>query len=112
MKEALQLDGQSISDEDYQNDALQVHGDYHLDALQLFNDNLGTVQTINNPEATSGRSKHIDTRYFRIRQHVQRKDLRVAWIETNFNVGDFFTKALKNPKFRFFCDVIGLQDLD
>ena len=47
MKEALQLDGQSISDEDYQNDALQVHGDYHLDALHLFNDNLGTVQTIN-----------------------------------------------------------------
>ena len=99
MAEAVQSDSWFVPLEDYQ-----------MDPLLILNDNLGTVQTINNPESTSGRSKHIDTRYFRVRQHVKAKQLRFCWIETNFNIADFFTKGLRNPKFKFFCDVIGMRD--
>ena len=100
MKSVMELDGESVSDEEFR-----------LDPLQIFNDNLGTTQTINNPEATSQRSKHIDVRYLRIRQHVQRQQLRVSYLGTDFNVADFFTKALKNPKFSGFLKVIGMREL-
>ena len=82
-----------------------------MDPLQVFNDNLGTTQTINNPESTSQRSKHIDIRYLRVRQYVQKQLLRYSYIGTDFNVADFFTKALKNPKYGYFLEVIGMREL-
>ena len=44
MKEVMELDSESITDEEL-----------HMDPLQLFNDNLGTTQTLNNPGVTQGR---------------------------------------------------------
>ena len=96
----MELDGETISDEEFE-----------LDPLQLFNDNLGTTQTINNPESTSQRSKHLDIRYFRIRQHVARQDIKVQYIGTDLNVADFFTKALTGDKFFYFRAVVGIRDV-
>ena len=79
--------------------------------LKLFNDNLGTTQPINNPESTSQRSKHLDIRYFRIRQHVARQDIKVQYIGTDLNVADFFTKALTGDKFFYFRSVVGMRDV-
>ena len=56
-------------------------------------------------------SRHIDTRYFRIRQHVAKQDIRVAYLGTDFNVADFFTKGLTNPKFKDFRHMLGLRSL-
>ena len=98
-------------------DILERDGEYipiamfELDPLWLFNDNLGTTQTINRPETTSINSRHIDVRYFRIRQHVQNQDIRVAYLGTDYNVADFFTKGLINPKFSHFRDMLGLRPL-
>jgi hypothetical protein len=98
-------------------DVINADGEYpdpekfKLDPLWLFNDNLGTTQTINRPETTSMNSRHIDTRYFRIRQHVARQDIRVAYLGTDYNVADFFTKGLTNPKFKDFRHMLGLRSL-
>ena len=100
MRNVMELDGETISDEEFE-----------LDPLQLFNDNLGTTQTINNPESTSQRSKHLDIRYFRIRQHVKRQDIKVQYIGTDMNVADFFTKALTGDKFFQFRSVVGMKDV-
>ena len=100
MKEVMELDSESITDEDL-----------HMDPLQLFNDNLGTTQTLNNPESTSPRSKHIGTRYFRTRDFIREQKLRVGYIGTDFNVADFFTKALKSPKFHTFRRTLGMKDV-
>ena len=94
------LDGTPTSDEDYA-----------LDPLWLLNDNLGTTQTINRPDSTSPGIKHIDTRYFRIRQWVEHGKLRVAYVGTDFNVADFFTKGLSWPKFSLFRDRIGMKPI-
>ena len=98
LQRQLELDGEHVSDEAYQ-----------ADPLWVFNDNLGTTQTINRPDSTSQGSKHIDTRYYRVRQWVQQKALRVAYIGTDYNVADFFTKGLHWPKFSKFRDRIGLR---
>ena len=98
-------------------DVINADGEYpdpekfKLDPLWLFNDNLGTTQTINRPETTSMNSRHIDTRYFRIRQHVAKQDIRVAYLGTDYNVADFFTKGLTNPKFKDFRNMLGLRSL-
>ena len=98
IRRKLELDGEYVTDEAYK-----------ADPLWLFNDNLGTTQTINRPESTSQGSKHIDTRYFRVRQWVQQKALRVAYVGTDYNVADFFTKGLHWPKFSKFRDRIGMR---
>ena len=97
MRKRLSDDGISISDEQYA-----------LDPLWLFNDNLGTTKTINTPDSTSQKSRHIDTRYFKIRQYVQRQMLRVAYIGTDFNIADLFTKGLTTPKFNKFRYYLGM----
>ena len=37
-------------------------------------------------------SKHIDVRYFRVRDFIKNKLLRVIFCRTNVNIADFFTK--------------------
>ena len=98
LKAKLELDGVYINDEQYR-----------ADPLWLFNDNLGTTQTINNPNSVSPGIKHIDTRFFRIRQWVEAAKLRIAYVGTDFNVADFFTKGLTWPKFSRFRDRIGMR---
>ena len=67
--------------------------------------------TANNPE-TSQRSKHLEIRWFRIRDYVKDGTLAVQHIRTGDNVADFFTKALQGSesfdKFRTF--LMGSQD--
>ena len=113
---SLRADSQSVTAEQLLDDPLGLDLDivepYSLEALDLLNDNLGTTQTINNPDSTSQRSRHIDTRYFRIRQYVKSLQLRVSYVSTAHNVADFFTKALTFQPFDKFRNIIGLIRLD
>ena len=52
-----------------------------------------------------------EARHFRIRQHVAKQDIRVAYLGTDYNVADFFTKGLTNPKFKDFRHMLGLRSL-
>ena len=62
-------------------------------------DNKGTTQTVNNPMSTAQASKHLDTRYFKVRDHIREHKLRVQFLRTHLNIADFFTKALPMPAF-------------
>lgn len=77
----------------------------------LLGDNMSATFTANNPE-TSQRSKHLEIRWFRIRDYVKDGTLAVQHIRTGDNVADFFTKALQGSesfdKFRTF--LMGSQD--
>ena len=77
----------------------------------LLGDNQGAIFTSNNPE-TSQRSKHLEIRWFRIRDYIKDNILRVRHIRTGDNVADFFTKSLQGDQsfgnFRRF--LMGLQD--
>ena len=77
----------------------------------LSRDNQATIFTANNPE-TSQRSKHLEIRWFRIRDYVKDLVLRVRHIPTGGNVADFFTKSLQGPDSfeRFRRNLMGDQD--
>ena len=51
-------------------------------------------------------SKALDTRYFVTRDYIREKKLRVNFIRTHVNVSDFFTKALGQPVFTEFKDIL------
>ena len=69
-------------------------------------DNMGTWHTVNNPTSTAQASRHLDVRYFKVRDHIHDGKLRVHFLRTEHNVSDFFTKGLPNPAFRSFMQIL------
>ena len=65
-------------------------------------DNFGTTKTANNPVSSTQGSKHIDVRYFRVRDFIKNKLLRVISCRTHVNIADFFTKGLPTTTFQSF----------
>lgn len=82
--------------------------DEPLKATSILCDNLGTVHTSSNP-VSSGRSKHIDMRYLKIREYQSSSQLEVRHIEGTNNVADMFTKPLVRDPFVKYCRAIGLE---
>ncbi|CAI7901457.1 unnamed protein product [Closterium sp. NIES-54] len=54
------------------------------------------------------RTKHIDLRYFLARELQQRGQLRIAYVASQANTADVFTKALQPCDHQRFCTVLGL----
>ena len=77
----------------------------------LLGDNQSAIFTSNNPE-TSQRSKHLEIRWFRIRDYIKDLSIQVRHIRTGDNIADFFTKALQgNESFnRLRAFLMGRQD--
>ena len=73
----------------------------------LMNDNMGTTQTVNNPE-TNPRNRFLGVRVFKTRDYIRASRLVVNYIPTAMNVSDMFTKALVYgpfAKFRTYCGI-------
>ena len=68
-------------------------------------DNQGTVFTVHNP-FINHRSKHLDIRYFRTRQHIRQGFIDVIHCRTHLNLADWFTKSLASKQFYNFKDII------
>ena len=77
----------------------------------LLGDNQSAIFTSNNPE-TSQRSKHLEIRWFRIRDYIKDLSIQVRHVSTGDNIADFFTKSLQGHesfgRFREF--LMGRQD--
>lgn len=80
---------------------------YYMKPFPLFNDNLGATQTVNNPD-TSWRTRHLDVKYFKVRDYIRELKLTVPHVSTNLNVADVFTKALLYPTFTKFRHYLGI----
>ena len=80
---------------------------YALPPSTLMNDNMGTTQTVNNPE-TNPRNRFLGVRVFKTRDYIRASRLVVNYIPTAMNVSDMFTKALVYgpfAKFRTYCGI-------
>ena len=47
-----------------------------------------------------GNSLHINVRYFWIKDHVDAKEVKVAYMPTKLMLADYFTKPLMGTQFR------------
>jgi hypothetical protein len=74
----------------------------------LRGDNLGSTSLT---ETTKGHSlsKHIDTRWHYIHEHVQHGEIAVSSVPGKENIADILTKALGCPAHKKFVFMLGLD---
>ena len=89
MKEALWLRTLAVE--------LGIHSP--SDPILLYEDNQGAM-AIANDAKFSDRTKHIDVRYFRIRDEVRNKTIRLQYCHTSQMMADTFTKPLQGEVFK------------
>jgi len=54
------------------------------------------------------RTKHIEVKHHFIRDHVQKEDISLEFIDTNHQIDDIFTKTLPKEKFEYFRSELGM----
>jgi hypothetical protein len=85
---------------------MQAQG-YDLAENILEQDNESAIKLAINGRSSAGtKSRHIDIRYFWIKDRVKEGNIRVRHCPTLQMLGDFFTKPLQGALFRKFRDVI------
>ena len=85
--------------------------DYGLDlgCTPLRCDNVSAINLTKNPVMHS-RTKHIDIRHHFLRDHVQKKDVTVEFIDTHNQLADIFTKPLAKEHFYKMRRELGILD--
>jgi hypothetical protein len=71
---------------------------YKLTKVPLLCDNESAIRMADNPVEHS-RTKHIAIRYHFLRDHQQKGDIEIAYINTKDQLADIFTKPLDEQSF-------------
>ena len=90
---------------------LDNHG-YEVRTSMLYQDNKSAILLEQNGrESSSKRTKHINVRYFFIKDKVESGEITVEHCSTHDMLGDYFTKPLQGKKFIEFRDrIMGVID--
>ena len=80
---------------------------HHLECNFLEQDNQSAIKLETNGRTSAGqKSRHINIRYFWIKDRVKAEKITIRYCPTLEMLGDFFTKPLQGSLFRKFRDVI------
>lgn len=71
--------------------------------IPVYEDNAGAIAMAKHPISNSN-SKHIDVRYYFLRQHVEEKEIDVIHVSSKNQHADFLTKVLPVNEFAFHRD--------
>ena len=85
-----------------------LHGlGYTLKNNILLQDNMSAILIEKNGRNCLGkRNRAIDVRYFAIRDSMQRGDIEIKHLGSNYMIADFFTKCLQGKRFLEFRKLI------
>ena len=78
-----------------------------LDTTVILCDNQSCIKMTENP-LFHDRSKHIEIRYFYIRDMMQKGAIKLQYVSTDEQVADVLTKPLSRVKFEHFQDNLGV----
>ena len=89
------------------------HQDIILQSSEFNQDNKSTMKLVVNGKRSCGLgSRHIDIRYFFMKNRFDTENINVVYCPTGEMLADFYTKPLQGSLFRKFRDVImGLQHI-
>ena len=74
----------------------------------LYTDSQGCIQVSKDP-AKHWKLKHINTRYYFVRDHIQDGDISIEFVGTANNVADILTKPLKGLNTTRISKMMGLD---
>ena len=74
---------------------------------QLWMDNQSSMSVAKNPEH-HGRMKHLDLRFYWLRDEVGRGTIQPMYMQTDDMPADLLTKSLPKPKVEKLQDIMGL----
>ena len=69
-----------------------------MPCIPLFEDNEGAIQIAKHPISNSN-SKHINVRHHFLRELVERKEIEIIHVASQYQHADFLTKALPEREF-------------
>jgi ABC-type nitrate/sulfonate/bicarbonate transport system substrate-binding protein len=82
-------------------------------SLIIAQDNQSTISMISNAKRESLRTKHINIRYYWLKDRIDAKEIKVIYVPTNAMLADLLTKAVQGRLFRAFVGhVSGRCDID
>ncbi|GKE43317.1 retrovirus-related pol polyprotein from transposon TNT 1-94 [Tanacetum coccineum] len=55
------------------------------------------------------RTKHIDVRYYFIKNHVEKGTIELYFVGTEYQLADLFTKSLPEARFKFLVEKLGMM---
>jgi hypothetical protein len=84
--------------------------DQVLDLTVIYCDNQSCVKLSENP-MFHDRSKHIEIKYYFLRDKVQREEVILQYISTDEQTLDILTKPLSKIKFAYLRDKLGLVEI-
>lgn len=73
----------------------------------IFSDNQGAIQLVKNPKFHK-RTKHIETKYYLIREKYDQHQVEVLYINTKQQLADLLTKALPRDPFQHLRTLQGI----
>ena len=83
------------------------HQGYEILDNVLYQDNQSAIRMgKNGRNSCTGNSRHIDIRYFFIKDRVNKKEVIIEYCPTEQMLADYFTKSLQGSLFKRFRDVI------
>jgi hypothetical protein len=82
---------------------------YKLSKVPLLCDNESANRITDNPVEHS-RTKHIDIRYHFLRDHQQKGDIKIAYVDTQNQLADIFTKPLDEKTFSKLMNELNILD--
>ena len=90
------------------------HQGYETTSNVFHQDNMSAMKLERNGIMSCGqKSRHINIRYFFIKDVVQRENIKIEYCPTEIMIADYFTKALQGNLFRAMRDTImGLASFD
>jgi hypothetical protein len=65
----------------------------------LYQDNQSTIRLLRNGKSSSDRTKHINIRYFWLKDRIDCKDVLVEYMPTEDMIADILTKPLQGDQF-------------
>ena len=83
---------------------------FELNQIPMFCDNQSAIALCCN-NVQHSRSKHIDIRHHFIKEQVERKIIKLYFVETKYQLADIFTKALPRERFETILPLLGVTQM-
>nr|GFA71927.1 hypothetical protein [Tanacetum cinerariifolium] len=91
-------------------DKLLTDYGFHFDKIPMYCDSKAAMAISCNPVQHS-RTKHIDVRYYFIKEKVEKGIVELFFDGTEYQLADLFTKALSEYRFKYLVRRIGMRCL-